>query len=419
MPRERPSAARRDRTGSRIRSATVGALLLVLVAVLGWTVAPEKDSGTPAVDARSEARQAPTAPDRQRLHGGTGLYPRAIRLEHNGEANGRILASTVSFDGNDGLGTLHESTDGGGTFRKAGSVADPAAADGRGQCCATLYELPRPVGDMPAGTLLWAASPSQNKGEPKMSIRVFKSTDLGRSWSYLSTVARSGNEKGLWEPEFSLDADGRLVCHYSDETDPAHSQKLMAARTSDGRRWTGHHATVASSLSTDRPGMAVVRRMPDGHYFMVYEICTPGGKFSCVVHYRTSRDGWHWGDPSHLGVRPETADGEYLTHTPNLAWTPEPGNPQGKLLLIGQAMYAKDGRRSPDSGNVVWSNDKGGEGSWTSRTSPVTVRSKELDFCPNYSSALLPSTDGSHVLQVATDYDAAHTCRPYYATGPL
>lgn len=90
------------------------------------------------------------------------------------------------------------------------------------------------------------------------------------------------------------------------------------------------------------------------------------------------------------------------------AWARERGDPQGTLLLIGQAMHDKDGRRSPESGNALWTNHEGGKGGWTSRSSPVPIRAKQLDHSPDYSSALLPSADGRHVLQIATDYDGPH-----------
>lgn len=351
------------------------------------------------------------------LRDGTGLYPRALRLQHNGAANGRVLASVVTFRGADGLGAIYESTNDGGTFRQVGEVADPEAAGGQGECCATLYELPRQIGSLPAGTLLWAASIGQDEANRRMAIRVFHSTDVGRTWSYLSTVATAPNTKGLWEPEFSVDATGQLVVHYSDETDPAHSQKVVAARSSDGRTWTGHHNTIASRLASDRPGMAVVRRMPDGTYFMSYEICAAAGQYVCVVHYRTSSDGWNWGDPAHLGYRPETADGKYFKHAPNLAWGPEAGNPRGKLYLVGQVLHNADDSTASGSGATVWTNSNGGSGAWREIPAPVRVDSKTVDYCPNYSSALLPSADGNRVMEIATDYDGT-ACKPYYATGP-
>jgi hypothetical protein len=191
----------------------------------------------------------------------------------------------------------------------------------------------------------------------------------------------------------------------------------MAARTSDGKSWTGHHTTVAGNPQPDRPGMAIVRRLPDDSYFMVYEICAPAGKYRCVVHYRTSEDGWDWGDPADLGIRPETADGHYFAHTPNLAWAPERGNPKGKLMLIGQVMHDRDGTKAAGSHESLWTNSDGGRGPWQLKKAPVRVRSAKSDFCPNYSSSLLPSSDGRYVLEIATDYDGK-VCRPYHAAGP-
>ncbi|MEU9187309.1 exo-alpha-sialidase [Streptomyces sp. NPDC048484] len=349
------------------------------------------------------------------LRNDTGLYPRAVRLAHNAGANGRILSSVVTFSGNNGLGTIYESTDAGASFRQVGAVSDPEAAGGQGLCCSTLFELPQKVGNLPAGTLLWAASVGQDETNRRMALRVFKSNDVGRTWSYLSTIATAGSTGGLWEPEFSVDASGQLVAHYSDETDSAHSQKLMAARTSNGTTWTGHHATVISPLATDRPGMAVIRKLGNGTYFMSYEICAAAGQYQCVVHYRTSPDGWDWSGGPFLGIRPETADGKYFKHAPTVAWAPEAGNPLGRLFLIGQVLYNKDGSVAAGSRRTVWVNSAGGSGTWREIAAPVTVESTVVDYCPNYSSALLPSADGNSLLEIATDWSGG-ICKPYFAT---
>ncbi|WP_020388627.1 hypothetical protein [Kribbella catacumbae] len=87
----------------------------------------------------------------QLLRDDTGLYPRAVRLQHSGAANGRVLASVVTFVGNaDGIGAIYESTNDGASFAQVGTVADPSASGGKGLCCATLFELPQQVGAMPS-----------------------------------------------------------------------------------------------------------------------------------------------------------------------------------------------------------------------------------------------------------------------------
>ncbi|MFJ3550606.1 sialidase family protein [Streptomyces sp. NPDC090114] len=405
-------------------------LVLALTGVLSLLVATPAATFPSATDAAASAPSsaalgvaasrpvAPTATGTP-LREGTGLYPRVIRLAHNGAANGRILASAVTFDGNNGIGAIHESTDSGATFREIGRVADPDSAGGRGLCCSTLFELPRQVGALRAGTLLWASSAGQDEPDRRMALRIWRSNDIGRTWSYLSSCAVASGTGGLWEPEFSVAADGALVCHYADETDPAHSQKLVAARTYDGVHWQGHHNTVASGWTPDRPGMPVVRQLPNGTYFMSYEICNPGGQYQCVVHYRASADGWTWGNPTDLGIRPETADGRYFRATPTIAWAPTPGGgSNGRILLIGQRLLNRDGTPAAGSGRSILTNSRNGSGAWVAIDAPVTVPNPEVNYCQNYSSPLLPSADGKRVLQIVTDFEGS-VCRAYYATGKL
>ncbi|MFG2138344.1 sialidase family protein [Streptomyces sp. NPDC048650] len=410
---------------TRLRSpAAIVALALALAVLVALGVALQLHRAEPPRPGHAGAQPPKPGPRGTQsvrdtapapLRDGSALYPRAIRLQHSGSANGRVLVATVVHHGEDGVGAVQESTDGGVRFHSVGSATAPQSAAGRGLCCATLYELPQRIGELPAGTLLWAASFGLTEHDRRMTIRVFKSTDLGRKWTRLSTVAAASDTRGLWEPEFSVDREGNLVCHYSDETDPRHSQKLVAARSPDGVTWHDRRDTVAGTPASDRPGMAVVRKLPDGTYVMAYEICAAAGRFSCVVHYRTSSDGWDWGDPAYLGIRPETADGKYFKHAPNLAWAPEAGNPRGELLLIGQVMYDRDGTRAKGSGRTVWANSKGGAGPWRETRAPLAVTSGKVDFCPNYSSSLLPSPDARRVLEVATDYHKG-VCRAYYAT---
>jgi hypothetical protein len=325
----------------------------------------------------------------------------------------------VTFDGNNGLGAIHESTDNGASFRQVGAVADPESAAGQGLCCATLFELPRQVGSLPAGTLLWASSAGQDEENRRMALRIWRSNDVGRSWTYLSSCATAQGTGGLWEPEFSIASDGALVCHYADETDPTHSQKLVAARSYDGVHWQDHRNTVASTWTPDRPGMPVVRRLPNGTYVMTFEICNPGGQYQCVVHVRTSADGWDWGDPAAFGHRPETEDGKYFRAAPTIAWAPTPdGGRDGKLLLVGQQLLNRDGTPAANSGRTILTNTRNGSGPWAEMEAPVRVAAPTATYCPNYSSPLLPSEDGRSVLQIATDWEN-DVCRPFVATGRI
>ncbi|MGV9987117.1 sialidase family protein [Streptomyces olivaceus] len=375
------------------------AALCGLTGALCVALAVPATAAGPPQAAPAEAAPAATGTP---LRDDTGLYPRAVRLEHNGAADGRVLASVVTFDGDNGVGAIHESTDSGAAFREVGRVAGPDSAAGQGLCCATLFELPRQVGALRAGTLLWTSSAGQSEQERRMALRIWRSDDVGRTWSYLSSCAVANGTGGLWEPELSVAGDGAPVCHYADETDPGHSQKLVAARGYDGVHWQDHHDTVASGWSKDRPGMPVARELPDGAYFMSYAICNPGGQYQCVVHFRTSADGWNWEDPTFLGYRPETVDGKYFRAAPAIASAPSPdGAPDGRLLLIGQRLLNRDGTVAADSGRTILASTEGGSGPWYEIEAPVTVPAPEVNPCQNYSSPLLPSADGRSVWRSA------------------
>jgi hypothetical protein len=368
--------------------------------------------------AARSAAAAPADHDGTRLMDEITFYPRAIRLAHSGAANGRVLLSVVT-DTPSHTGVIFESTDEGGSFREVGRIADPWGAAPRGGCCSSIFELPRQIGDMPAGTLLWASSMGRNAGEAR--IRLWKSNDVGRTWSHVSSPFVAPNVLGVWEPELSIDADGRLVVHFADETEqPARSQILARVVSEDGVSWSAKTPTVRSETGHHRPGMPVVAELPDGSYVMTYEICALAAPYHCDVRIRHSADGWDWGDPTDLGERPTTVDGKYFTHTPTIVWSPgESGESgAGRLLLIGQILQERSGAVAEGNGATAFVNTENGRGYWYEIPAPVEVPGARDAVCPNYSSTLLPSPDGSRLLEVATDEPPGEqTCAAYFDTG--
>ena len=379
-----------------IRRPALTVVLAVLAVALGMVLVP----GT---------AHAATG---QMLSPNVAMYPRAIRLSHSGAADGRIIADATSFPAQGPVGAIFESTDNGRSFRQVGAVADPLAAGGL--CCTTLFELPRRIGAMPAGTLLWAGTIGQGvTTDRRMSLRIWRSNDLGRHWSPLSTCAKASNDLGLWEPELSVDSYGRLVCHFSDEThQPTYSQLLARTVSTDGVHWSDERFTVASTDPHQRPGMANVRQLPGGSYLMTYEVCGTGDQYDCAVHYRTSRDGWNWGDPRDIGPMIHTRSGQYFTHTPTISTAPG-----GRVLLVGQMLNNADGSVAAGNGATMFETGPGGLGAWSAATAPVSVPGARNDVCPNYSSTLVPV--GRSVLEIATDYGADNVCRAYFATGTI
>ncbi|NYT40710.1 exo-alpha-sialidase [Sphingomonas sp. R-74633] len=349
-----------------------------------------------------------------------GMYPRAVQLSHNATPanNGRIVVSFTTFTGGSGIQPIYASDDNGTSFTQIGTITDPLFS--RGLCCGTLYELPQAVGALSAGTLLWAGSVGGDTPANPMQIRIYKSTDRGATWSYLSncatgTVNRSAG--GLWEPEFTIAANGALVCFYSDETVTGFSQMLQQVTSTDGLTWTAPVRTVASGVAADRPGMAVVRKLPSGRYFMTFELCGPAG---CTVFYKTSPDGINWTPAGSVGARVESEDGHWFLHTPTVAWAPVPGLANGRIFLIGQIESGASGIGS-GNGNVVFYNDTAdGSGKWKTMAAPAPIAglTGTSNVCQNYSPPLLPLAGGTTLFGMTTDYDSSNVCRVYFGKVP-
>ncbi|MTD59649.1 sialidase family protein [Amycolatopsis pithecellobii] len=368
-------------------------LLLTLVLIIGFT--PQAQ-----------------AAGRQRL--AVGSYPRLIRLEH-GVYQGRIIAAVSGWDGNGPFAPVFESLDEGRSFRLIGQVRDPRGA--RGECCGTLFELPRKIGSLRAGTLLWAGSYGQADGlERRMSIRIWASSDGGRTWSFLSEAARSHNTDGVWEPEFDVDAGGTLWLHFADETEaPRFAQVLNRVGSVDGIHWGTKQRTLAIPPDRVRPGMPQVRKLPDGRYYFGYEICNYGPRF-CDPYFKISPDGANFGDPSAPGTPVLAPAGAYFQHAQTV--TLFPGGPEGtRILMVGQIYTDAKGKPLSTNGQVLLANDHFGDGPWYELPAPVQVPSAYDNFCPNYSSTLLPVDKGRNVLEIAADYENG-VCTTYFAKGP-
>lgn len=353
------------------------------------------------------------------LSSSSALYARLVRISHSANAalSGKIVASVTAFPGGATEQDIYTSSDG-ATFTLAGAIHDSDFSGGL--CCGTLFELPRQIGSMPAGTLIWSGSVGQSSTTQAMQLKVYASQDGGVTWTYLSTIAvttKPGTTGGgLWEPQFTVATDGALVVVFSDETVSGHSQLLRQMRSYDGVQWQDSTYTVASSVQGDRPGMAVINILPSGVYFMTYEMCGPA---ACTAFYRTSSDGWSWGDSSNTGTRIVSTTGQYFEHAPTNAWASSAVNTNGTILLTGQMLYESNGTLSSGNGSTIFVNHTAdGSGTWTTMTAPVAVPTAYDNYCPNYSSPLLPSVDGQSVLEFASDY-VGTTCVMYYGTGAI
>lgn len=281
------------------------------------------------------------------------LYARAMQTE-----NGAMYATFEQYTTGAASFSIFESTNEGETWTKVGDVKDTHKGVGM-RWEPHLYELPQAIGNMPAGTLLCAGLVLPYD-RSFCEIDLYKSSDAGRNWTFVSTIAEGkaaypGNDP-VWEP-FLMVANNRLICYYSDERDTAHSQKLVHQTTTDGIHWSSAVNDVALSDSRQRPGMAVVTKMPDGNYIMTYEIIgNPGGAF-----YKISSDPESWNQADAGTCFDPSGSGPYCV------------NLNGTILL------------SSGGNNKLYTNQNNGIGSWTQIDSIIGA-------C--YSRCLVPMRNG-------------------------
>jgi len=288
------------------------------------------------------------------------LYARAVELNYSGENNGKMYATFERYNPGARSFPIYESTDGGVTWAKITDITDQVNG-WEMKFQPHLYELPQQIGSMPAGTLICAGvSCPPNNSQTKIDL--YKSNDLGRNWSFVGSVATGGvaNSDGtqdpIWEP-FLLVANNKLICYYSDETDPAHNQKIVHKTSTDGSTWSAAVNDVALG-TTLRPGMPTLAKMANGQYIMTYEIVNATG---LPCHYKISSDPESW-NPSNSGTKINNGGSPYIVALSS-----------GKLVMNNQ-----------NSGSV-YTNVTNGTGTWTAVSTPMGI---------GYSRALVPLANG-------------------------
>lgn len=319
------------------------------------------------------------------------LYPRVIELHYAGEENGTLLAT---FDHSTlkepPVSPIMRSTDGGKTWEHLSDMADTKNGWGiRFQ--PVLFELPKQCGDLPRGTIVFSgnAVPLQACGRENppdfigTELQFYISRDHGRTWEYRSSFAYGGVPVEynwdclgpVWEPFIYINAYGDITVVFTDEkphVDKRFCQTLKVIASNDGgRTWGDERLVVAIPDGIRRPGMAIVTRLPNGKYFMCYEVVNDDWQ---GIHYKFSDDGMDFGDPADKGIRAETADGKYLGNMPYCVWTSK-GGPNGTIILSGHHDGGWTGLRDP--GNFLV-NYNLGEGPWEEVPMLVSYDSRML-----------------------------------------
>jgi hypothetical protein len=341
-------------------------------------------------------------------------YPR-IRLLPSGELIGSVLA----FPGDDHI-EIFSSLDNGATFTKVGTINDSEFQTLKASS-PSLFRVPQTVGSLAAGTLiLGVVVDTQKLATSRAKIKIYKSTDNGRNWTYLSEAVRSANSQGLWEPDFSMGTDGAIIMNYADESSSCCSQKLVHRRTYDGVTWIDHSNTVqlansnADSTYPLRPGMPVVSVMANGTYLMTYEVCGQAAAINCETRYRTSTDGWNYGAVNTIGTKMVDSLGRFFAGTPVNKVLPD-----GSILWIGKELRVADGSLSGLNGTHMFKSASGSpNGPWTPLAAPVPRTSPVLgDNCDGFSPGLQWTNGGSTIVMLNVRIEGG-VCKLYAGTGP-
>jgi hypothetical protein len=204
--------------------------------------------------------------------------------------NGQWLVVSTLFPSNTNSSlSLLRSTDSGRTWSSVSQVNEAGRQLDNGE----LVVLP--TGDL----LLTMRSLMEGSS---YRLPAYRSTDNGVTWTHLSNIDSSEGRgyRGLWEPDFWVLGDGRLIVTYSNETHDGFSQLISEKVSSDnGATWTSETTAVSQiGGGSLRPGMSQVARMADGRYILVYEVVNSG---NADVHCKFSNDGTSW--PAGLGSK--------------------------------------------------------------------------------------------------------------------
>ncbi|MDR6868169.1 hypothetical protein J2Y69_002780 [Microbacterium resistens] len=411
----------------------IGVVLGVVLGLIGLVAVPSAATASPG-----SVVAAPSSPSGAENND----YPRIIRLSASADPARRgelLVMYSVNDTGVRTHSVVKRSTDDGQTWTTASTLYSPTP--GWGIYFGSMYELPQASGGLPAGTLIAAGNAWDNVSWSNQEVQTFVSTDYGATWTprgNCATKAGAPNQvsTGLWEPEIVLNADGKLACHFSDERlrSSGFSQKLVMVTSSDGgATWGGQVDVVAIGDSSSRPGMPVVRRLPNGSYALAFELCRDSvgnADQTCRVYLKTSSDGASWGSATDVGTLVQTADGRQLLHTPALAWSPA-GGPNGTLVMSGQRVVTgSDGSSTvvrPESGRVVFTNTALGTGAWQAVSAPMTIdptgdyNNGPGKHCANYSPSMVPTASGSALMMVSPKFVSGSTtrCDVRFGTGPI
>src|SRR4051794_14311973 len=369
----------------RLRAlATVGAVAGALVAAT-LTAAPASavTTGNGSL-VYSPAAGTSFNPEGGRAAGTT--YAKNIVLKNSGASNGTQLVTYDQLVLVNGVQVypIYRSTDDGTSWTHVTDVVPSTTFPSLTRTSQPfLFEVPQATGGLPAGTILLAGM-IMPQDRSSSRLVVYKSSNQGTTWSYLSTIDTGGpatydpsptsTTSTVWEPSLAIDGQGGLVAYFSDERQKASGvlQAVSYRRSTDGGATWGAESNVsAPNNQSDRPGMITVTKLPDGRYLATFEVVNRPSQSNntAPVYFKTSPDGLNWSPTTSIGTPITLANGRGIGSSPYVKWVPG-GGPKGMVVVASK--WALDATGAIDGGQNFYVNYNLGAGPWERLPMAVT-----------------------------------------------
>ena len=261
-------------------------------------------------------------------------YGKVIKLEHQADEskNGILIATNENTECRPW--DIYHSYDNGKTWKTSDPVIDTINSYLNPGYQSYLFELPVDIGEFKKGTVLFAGCSYGNK----IVLPLFASTNQGKSWTGLHNITEGGtfnqggwSSDGVWEPCLVYDdKTQKLYCFYSDEQlngegedhVGGHNQRIVYKCTSDLKTWSDEVDVI--TLGAGRPGMAMVTKMGNGQWALVYENIGSGiGGTPIFIKFTDDITKWN---PTDQGKLVESDMGGHCGSSPAITWTPAGGD---------------------------------------------------------------------------------------------
>lgn len=313
-------------------------------------------------------------------------YPKIVVLKNQSSGNGTQL---VTFDqlvlvGGVQVYPIYRSTNDGASWTKVADINPSATFPTLTRTAQPfLFEVTQTTGTLTAGTILLAGMIMPTDRSSSRLV-LYKSTNQGSSWSFVSTIDTGGpatydpspssTTTTVWEPSLAIDSSGGLVAYFSDERQKANGvlQAVSYRRSTNGGATWGSLVNVsAPNNSSDRPGMITVTKLPDGRYLGTWEVVNrPSQSLNTApVYFKISADGLNWGTTTSIGSQVLLANGRGIGSSPFVKWMPG-GGPKGMVVVASKWSLTSGG--VIDGGQNFYVNYNLGEGPWERLPMAVT-----------------------------------------------